>query len=270
MCICWRRPFSRVRRTTRSDIRESQFLFPPGLKPRFFPQHLKFVELTSPPSVILIGQVVRNTVSSMPLTEALSEPELLRRALCGDEEAFAALYQRHKASVYRFALHMTGSVALAEDVTQDSFLTLMEEGGKFDESKGQLISFLLGIARNFVRRAYRTQARHTPLVTDDENGEEVELALDSGKDTIADVLRGETVDLVREAVGALPVHYREVVVLCDLCEMSYADASAQLDINLGTVRSRLNRAHNLLAKKLETRTQPSGKQAGGLIQGCLL
>jgi DNA-directed RNA polymerase specialized sigma24 family protein len=52
--------------------------------------------------------------------------------------------------------------------------------------------------------------------------------------------------------------------------MSYAEASAQLDCNLGTIRSRLNRAHGLLAKKLETRIQPSGKQAGGIIQGCLL
>ncbi len=70
--------------------------------------------------------------------------------------------------------------------------------------------------------------------------------------------------------SSLPPHYREVVVLCDLCEMSYAEASAQLDCNLGTIRSRLNRAHDLLTKKLETRIQPSGKKAGGIIQGCLL
>jgi RNA polymerase sigma-70 factor (ECF subfamily) len=165
---------------------------------------------------------------------------------------------------------MTGSVSLAEDITHDAFITLMEEGDKFDESKGQVLSFLLGIARNFVRRSYRSQARITPLVTENENGEEVELALESGNDTVADVLRGETVDLVRDAVQSLPPHYREVVVLCDLCEMSYAEASAQLDCNLGTIRSRLNRAHSLLAKKLETRTQPSGKPAGGIIQGCLL
>jgi RNA polymerase sigma-70 factor, ECF subfamily len=206
----------------------------------------------------------------MPLTDTVSEPELLRLAVSGDEAAFAALYERLKSNVYRFALHMTGSASLAEDVTHDAFITLMEEGGKFDESKGQVLSFLLGIARNFVRRAYRSQARITPLVTENEQGEEVELVLESGHDTVADVLRGETVDLVREAVQSLPPHYREVVVLCDLCEMSYAEASAQLDCNLGTIRSRLNRAHNLLAKKLETRTQPSGKQAGGIVQGCLL
>jgi RNA polymerase sigma-70 factor (ECF subfamily) len=206
----------------------------------------------------------------MPLSDTLSEPELLRRAISGDEEAFAALYERLKSNVYRFALHMTGSASLADDITQDAFITLMEEGGKFDESKGQVVSFLLGIARNFVRRAYRSQARIAPLVTENEQGEEVELVLESGQDTIADVLRSETVGLVREAVQTLPPHYREVVVLCDLCEMTYAEASAQLDCNLGTVRSRLNRAHNLLAKKLETRIQPSGRQAGGIIQGCLL
>lgn len=206
----------------------------------------------------------------MPLTDTLPESQLLRLAISGDEEAFAALYERFKSNVYRFALHMTGSVSLAEDVTHDAFITLMEEGDKFDELKGQVLSFLLGIARNLVRRSYRSQARITPLVTENEDGEEVELALESGSDTVADVLRGETADLVRDAVQSLPPHYREVVILCDLCEMSYAEASAQLDCNLGTIRSRLNRAHSLLAKKLETRIQPPGKQAGGIIQGCLL
>ena len=206
----------------------------------------------------------------MPLTDTLSESQLLRLAVSGDEEAFAVLYERCKSNVYRFALHMTGSASLAEDITQDAFITLVEEGEKFDESRGQVLAFLLGIARNLVRRTYRSQARDTPLVNENEEGEEVELALESGHDTVADVLRGETVDLVREAVQSLPPHYREVVVLCDLCEMSYAEASAQLDCNLGTIRSRLNRAHSLLAKKLETRIQPSGKQAGGIIQGCLL
>ena len=229
------------------------------------------MELSRPFPVILLGlQVVRNAVSSMPLTDTLSESQLLRLAVSGDEAAFAALYERFKGNVYRFALQMTGSASLAEDITQDAFITLMEEGDKFEESKGQVLSFLLGIARNFVRRAHRSQARSTPLVSENEQGEEVELVLESGQDTVADVLRGETVDLVREAVQSLPAHYREVVVLCDLCEMSYAEASAQLNCNLGTIRSRLNRAHSLLAKKLETRVQPVGKQAGGIIQGCLL
>jgi RNA polymerase sigma-70 factor, ECF subfamily len=229
------------------------------------------MELKGPLRGIQAGlKYVRNAVSSMPLTDIRSEHELLRLALSGDEEAFAVLYERHKSTVYRFAYHMSGSASLAEDITQDSFITLMEEGGKYDASKGQLLSFLLGIARNFVRRAYRSQARSTPLVSENEEGEEIELTLQSSQNTIADVLQGETVELVREAVQSLPPHYREVVVLCDLCEMSYASAASQLEVNLGTIRSRLHRAHGLLAKKLESRLQPSGKQVGGIVQRCLL
>ena len=210
-----------------------------------------------------------NAVRSMPLTDTRSEAELLRLAVAGDEDAFRALYERLKANVYRFALHLSGSVTLAEDITHDAFITLMEEAGRFDESRGEVLSFLLGIARNLVRRAYRSQSRSAPLVGENENGEEVELALESSHDTVAEVLRGETVDLVREAIQSLPPHYREVVVLCDLCEVSYADASAQLHCNIGTIRSRLNRAHALLAKKLQSRIQPANKKAGGIVQGCL-
>jgi RNA polymerase sigma-70 factor (ECF subfamily) len=206
----------------------------------------------------------------MPLTDTLPEPELLRLAVSGDEEAFAALYERFKSNVYRFALHMTGSITQAEDITQDAFLTLVQEGERYDESKGQVLSFLLGITRNLIRRVYRTTARITPLTVENEHGEEVEMVLESDHDTVAQVLQGEAVDVVREAVQSLPPHYREVVVLCDLCEVSYAEASAQLECNIGTIRSRLNRAHNLLAKKLKSYAQPTGKQAGGLIQGCLL
>jgi RNA polymerase sigma-70 factor (ECF subfamily) len=207
----------------------------------------------------------------MPLIDTRSEPQLLRLAVAGDEEAFAALYERYKGNVYRFALHMSGSASQADDITQDAFLTLIAEGGKFDESKGQLLSFLLGIARNLVRREYRSSSRHTALVNENDEGEEVELALQSGDDTMADVLRGEAVELVRDAVQTLPPHYREVVVLCDLCEISYAEASAQLQCNIGTIRSRLNRAHNLLAKKLQSSVQPASRKAtGGLFQGCLL
>ncbi|MDR3765314.1 MAG: sigma-70 family RNA polymerase sigma factor [Acidobacteriota bacterium] len=204
------------------------------------------------------------------MNDTLPEQELLRLAVAGEEAAFAALYMRLKSSVYRFALHMTGSPAQAEDIVQDAFLTLVQEGDRYDESKGQVLSFLLGITRNLVRRVYRSSLREAPLTMENEEGEEVEMVLESGHDTIAEVLQGEAVSVVRDAVQSLPPHYREVVVLCDLCDMTYAEASKQLDCNLGTIRSRLNRAHNLLAKKLESYAQPSRRPAGGMIQGCLL
>ena len=72
-------------------------------------------------------------------------------------------------------------------------------------------------------------------------------------DLMADVTRKETIDSVRKAVLSLPEHYREVVVLCDLQEMDYAEAAAALGCAVGTVRSRLHRARAMLLEKLRPR-----------------
>ena len=70
-------------------------------------------------------------------------------------------------------------------------------------------------------------------------------------DTLGDLTRGETIDSVRQAVLALPANFREVVVLCDLHEMSYVEAAAALGCAVGTVRSRLHRARGMLLEKLK-------------------
>jgi RNA polymerase sigma-70 factor (ECF subfamily) len=69
-------------------------------------------------------------------------------------------------------------------------------------------------------------------------------------DTLANLTRAEAVEAVRQAVLALPTHYREVVVMCDLEEMDYAGAASALGCSVGTVRSRLHRARGLLTAKL--------------------
>ena len=69
-------------------------------------------------------------------------------------------------------------------------------------------------------------------------------------DTLGDLTRAESIDALRQAVLTLPVRYREAVVLCDLQEMSYADAAVALGCAVGTVRSRLHRGRALLALKL--------------------
>jgi len=96
---------------------------------------------------------------------------LLKRALDGDEAAFTDFYRRRQSEVYRFAFHMTGSESAAEDVTQETFLAVLNTGGRFDPDRGTLLSFLYGIARNHVfrllekrRRRWGT-ARTTPRKT---------------------------------------------------------------------------------------------------------
>lgn len=170
----------------------------------------------------------------------ISDQDLLRRMLAGDEGAFTALYRRRQGAVYRFVLQMTGSVVIAEDVAQEVFMALIEHGERFDESKGSLASFLYGIARNMVLRRLER----------DRGIEPVSDHFSTDEDVLADLTRRETIDHVRRAVLSLPETYREVVVLCDLQDVSYQDAADALDCPVGTVRSRLNRGRAMLAQKL--------------------
>lgn len=172
---------------------------------------------------------------------------LLGRMLDGDETSFTELYRRRQAAVYRFALQMTGEAAIAEDVTQEVFLALINHGRRFDPSRGSLASFLFGVARNLLRRRLEKE-RVSKLETSEAEAEVEELAGD--EDLLEDLTRRETVDQVRRAVLSLPPVYREVVVLCDLEDCSYEEAAVTLECPVGTVRSRLNRARTLLAQKL--------------------
>ena len=181
--------------------------------------------------------------------------ELLRRMRDGDEGAFVALYRRRQGGVYRFALQMCGSASVAEDVTQEVFAVLVQDGGaNYDPARGTLASYLYGVARNQVLRALRRERAYVQVEGDgeDDDGQDSfgdKLAAPGG-DLLGDLTRRETIEQVRQAVLALPPHYREAVVLCYLHEMSYAEAADVLNCAVGTVRSRLHRARSMLVERL--------------------
>src|SRR5262249_14768117 len=153
----------------------------------------------------------------------------------GDEAAFETLYDRRQGGVYRFALRMSGSPGVAEDVTQDVFVDLMQDVGTFDPARGSLVAYLYGMARHLALRRIASDRRVVPI--DDDEGEADEPDLGTA-DPLAELMRARTIEAVRAAVLALPVHYREVVVLCNLQEMNYAEAAEALGLAVGTVRSR--------------------------------
>jgi RNA polymerase sigma-70 factor, ECF subfamily len=195
-----------------------------------------------------------------------SDEQLLQRMLAGSEEAFTALFRKRQGNIYRFALQMSGSNSVAEEVTQEVFMLLMSQGDRYESSRGSLLSYLYGIARNYVLRALDRDRLHVPLENDDcENESAAAELLTTASDPLGDLTRSERIESVRLAVLALPQHYREVVVLCDFHEMSYAEVAAALEIAIGTVRSRLHRAHRLLVERLKanglTDRAPSGTQS---------
>jgi RNA polymerase sigma-70 factor (ECF subfamily) len=190
-------------------------------------------------------------MTSAPLE---TDDELLLRMQSGDEEAFLTLYRRRQAGLFRFALHMSGSMPVAEDVTQEVFLALLRQDCGYDADRGTLSGYLFGIARKLVLRHLERGRSVVALDLESDDLGQPELAILD--DPLVDLTRREGIDTLRRAVQALPRRYREVVVLCDLEEVDYADAAVALGCPIGTVRSRLHRARGLLLEKLHKERNP--------------
>jgi RNA polymerase sigma-70 factor, ECF subfamily len=173
-----------------------------------------------------------------------SDETLLCRSAQGDEAAFLELYRRRQATIYRFALHMSGSATVAEEVTQEVFLAVIRDGSRFNPDKGAASAFLIGVARNHVLKLLQRNRGYVGI--EDQVAEPVATAADA----LTNLAHAEAVENVRQAVLELPAVYREAIVLCDLEEMSYADAAEALRVPIGTVRSRIARGRALLMQKL--------------------
>ena len=208
-------------------------------------------------------------------SSASSDAELADRLNRRDEDAFLHLYDLHRSSVFRFLMHMTGSIGVAEELTQEVFVVILDSVcagsvGQFDPRKGTLEGYLLGIARNLARaerrRANRVVSLDSVMETPDWNRllENLCQGIQSWDAAMFLEKRSELRDLYG-AILELPDHYREALVLCSLQEKSYRDAAAILRCSEGTVASRMNRAKALLAAKL--RRSESNRLSAAIVRG---
>jgi RNA polymerase sigma-70 factor (ECF subfamily) len=170
---------------------------------------------------------------------AESDEELYRQMRTGNQRAFATLYERREPALYRYALHMTGSRTAAEEVAQEVFVRLLGPHLLFDDRRGSLEGYMYGVARNLVRVMRR-------------KGSVEEVVEQSAEhDILGDLIKDQATAALYRVLSELPEHYRDAVVLCDLEERSYEDASRLMECPVGTVRSRLHRARSLLASRLK-------------------
>jgi RNA polymerase sigma-70 factor (ECF subfamily) len=180
--------------------------------------------------------------------ETRTDIELLRRSAAGEEAAFNALYDRHQQAVYRFALYCSGSVELAEEIAQEVFLLLIRAPQQYDATRGSsLQAYLCGVARNRLREHWKRSHVLVPL-DEEEHGQPPPTDCEGA---LSDLTSREALAALRHAVKALPLRYREVVVLCHLQGLGYREAAVILECAEGTVCSRLNRARALLVEKLK-------------------
>jgi RNA polymerase sigma-70 factor (ECF subfamily) len=180
-----------------------------------------------------------------------SDASLIGRFRDGDRDAFTALYWAHHAAIFRFAFHMTADRVKAAEITQDVFVWLIHHAAEFDPERGGLPAFLGGVARKILQRRQRGERRWLPF--DDTVTPRFE-----PRDSAIDFASAIDSEALRNAIAVLPARYREAIVLCDLESQSYEKAAGTLGCAVGTVRSRLHRGRELLARKFqpkkETRT----------------
>jgi RNA polymerase sigma-70 factor (ECF subfamily) len=205
-------------------------------------------------------------MSHDPLPEDVTDEQLLARIVARDAAALSSLFRRHQAGVYRVAMLMTGSIAAAEDVTQDVFLAVMHDAARFESGRATVLAWLCGIARNHARRKLDRDRRTVQLPDRVDLTEPVAVV---HPDPIGDLSNAEEIVALRRAVLSLPVRYREVVVLCDLENLSYVDAASALECAVGTVRSRLHRGRALLEAKMRARLANGGSAGAKRGTRCL-
>jgi RNA polymerase sigma factor (sigma-70 family) len=160
-----------------------------------------------------------------------------------DPARFGAVFDRHAATIYRFAWRRVGAVA-AEDVTAETFRLAFERRANFDPTRGDVLPWLFGIATNVLhahRRAERRALRSA--LVDDVTAAELD-DVDSRIDAQA------ARPVLAKALLALRAGDRDVLLLFAWAGMPYDEIARALDLPMGTVASKLHRARRLVREEL--------------------
>ena len=169
--------------------------------------------------------------------QRLADEDLIMLVERRDADAFAILYDRHGGAAYSLAHRIVGDPAVAEDVTQEAFLSLWRSGGRFDAARGSVRSWMFGIVRNRAIDALRRASGPAPKLDLDDDG--VLEGQASGELTDAEAIRRETAQRVRGALGELPDEQSQVIGLAYFGGFTHSEIAEMLGMPLGTVKGRM-------------------------------
>lgn len=191
-----------------------------------------------------------------------SDLELIRRLrakrAAEREAAFSVLFRRHAQAGRDLAYRVLGDTGLADDVVQEVFLRLYRDGAAFEE-RAQFTSWLYRVVLNRAIDVRRRETRHRADRSaraeraDGDDTDPIEGARDRGADAATVFELAERAEAVRAAIDSLSPKLAEVVVLRYPQDLSYEEIGEILGVPPGTVKSRLNRAHEALRTLLKDR-----------------
>ncbi len=181
--------------------------------------------------------------------EDVSDDELIRMYCDGDPEAFDTLFDRYHASVYNFARTMLGDSGAAEEVLQETFLTVAQTAKTYRPS-GRFRAWAMRIVRNRCLNRIEAERARRELVAAGGFGA-VEPAADD-PDPSEQVRADEETAAIRAAIATLPDRQREAIALYAFEQMRYREIADVLDVPINTVKTLIHRARASLAQMLDS------------------
>lgn len=189
-----------------------------------------------------------------------TDEELVRRYRAGNIEAFESLVARYRIELFHFLSRFTGNRTTADDLFQETFLQVHLSAGDFDTERRfrpWLFTIAANKARDHLRRSNRRQASSLSAPVDassGEGGEFVDLMQADLETPPEEAQRHEVQLMVRQTVGLMPEHLREILLLAYFHQFAYKEVAEMLGIPLGTVKSRLHAAVATFAELWKKRT----------------
>ena len=189
---------------------------------------------------------------------APSDAEIIGRVLSGDADSFEAIVKKYEKMIYSLAMSKTNNRENAQDISQECFLRAYKMLASY-RTDSAFSTWIYRICQNLIFDFYRKEKKMktVSLSFADESGEEHEKELqDTGADVEEQLVRAEKIEKIRRIINSLPDDLREIIALRDLNNISYAQISEMLGIEIGTVKSRLNRAREKLKNYILKNCEP--------------
>ena len=194
-----------------------------------------------------------SSIPSLNMADEFSytDEELIARFQDGDEQAFVELVNRYRNRLMTFVYRFVNDIEKAEDIVQDTLMKLYTHRHYY-RNIAKFSTWIYTIAGNFAKTELRRKKRHKVTNLSQMGFDDREYQLPSVEPETGETAQGHFAEKkIQMAIQELPLHFRTVVILRDIQELSYEEISKIVDVPLGTVKSRINRARLQLQQSLK-------------------
>ena len=202
-----------------------------------------------------MNQLLQNSFSMQSVNHQnqyqYTDEELIASFQNGNEQAYIELVRRYRDRLMTFVFRFLGDMELSEDIVQDTMIKLYTHKHYYKEI-AKFSTWIYTIAGNLAKTELRKRKRRKVTLLSQMNTDDRKYEIPSTELQSEDIVQGEyTERYIQKAILQLPLHFRTVVILRDIQELSYEEISKIVNVPLGTVKSRINRARLQLQQTLK-------------------